>query len=144
MSLPEDKFSFCSWLDVDKKPKDHTLVLLESDMADSCVQQNLKRCVSVHFVHFLCEPSRTEHKLFTVLPVIPYLSICLSLSFISSFFLSHSPSTLFTASSSLSTSADAYHASSVCVCVCSVRAPACQKCCIVFIQSKYGPGCLVM
>lgn len=39
----------------------------------------------------------------------------------------------------LSTSADAYHAPSLCVC--RKWAPACQKRCILFIQSKHGPGC---
>lgn len=48
----------------------------------------------------------------------------------------------FTISSPLSASADAYRTPSMCGC--RGWAPACQKCCIVFILSEHGPGWLVI
>lgn len=67
--------------------------------------------------------------------------------YISRLFLLFSLSSLFssvpfTISSPLSASADAYHTPSMCGC--RVWAPACQKCCIVFILSEHGPGWLVI
>lgn len=108
--------------------------------------------VNVLHAHFVCKPCRTENNIPTVHPVVSYLSICPSLSLILSLlfplFVSPPPSALsllssplLCASPSLSTSADAYHSLSMCVCVRRTRASACQKPCILFIQSKHGPGC---
>lgn len=110
--------------------------LIESDIAGSHVLQDLQcgyhaRSVNVHLTGQKTIFQTTScHFL--------YISRLFLLFSLSSLF----SSVPFTISSPLSASADAYHTPSMCGC--RVWAPACQKCCIVFILSEHGPGWLVI